>query len=146
MYDGRRLGIIDYDTVSLDSIYVDLGVAANFYCFDDMRINNFLSLYFEDELDEEKIHKFNFIRPFCLILHALWVANSAGFTKLPSQEIIDSYPSYSELKLLLLTGKLDLNLKENVLALAIRMFAEAINLMLAQKFKEAIEFLEKEKL
>ena len=141
LYDGKRLGIIDYETAAQDSLYVDLGIAANFYCHDDKSINTLLFSYFEDDLDEEKIHKFNFIRPFGLTLHSLWLANSAGFKRLPSEAIIDSYPSYHAFQLALANGKLDLNLKENVLGLSIRMFTEAIKLMLTQNFKEAIEFL-----
>ncbi len=143
IYDGTLLTIIDYDTAAQDALYVDLCITANFYCTNDKARNKLLDLYFTKNLDEEKIHKFNYIRPFAFILHALWLASSAGIRTIPDQKITQNYPIYSALQLLLIKRKFDLSSQENVFILSVQMFKEGISLMLAQDFKEAEKFLKK---
>jgi hypothetical protein len=143
IYDGTSLTIIDYDTAAQDALYVDLCITANFYCTDDKARNKLLALYFKKSLDEEKIHKFNYIRPFAFILHALWLASSAGIRMIPDQKITQKYPTYSALQLLLVTRKFDISIQENVFILSAQMFKEGISLMLAEDFKKAERFLKK---
>ena len=59
--------------------------------------------YFSSNLSHVEIHKFNFIRPFAFILHAFWLASSAAFQELPSQDIISSFPTYHELRVKLIS-------------------------------------------
>ena len=141
VYNGKNLTIIDFDTAAQDVFYLDLCVAANFYCVNDKEEERLLDLYFEGNLSQVEIHKFNFIQPFAFILHALWLASSAILQELPSQEIIRSFSIYHELRIKLINNELDLTLKENILALSMQMFKQGIDNMMTKAFEESIKVL-----